>query len=668
MKLRIEGLSSCRNLIMLQILAKLPLRSLVCPLHVQAAYRQISVFHQRTHLKHCLVLCQQGTHLRTRNYSDNTKAGNQQQEEDVHFGRLSERYSVKTSFRKSSSDIQNLQYEEDKEEDRKTMRTRKYRTKANTPYWYFLRCKSKIKEGKLAEALELFEVQMLKEERLQPEEYNYTILIGGCGRVGYVKKAFQLYSNMKKRGLIPTDATYTALFNACAESPWKDSGLQYAVKLRKELLDKNIQLNPITYRSLLKSYSVCSGFQSGLEIFQEIIQKSSITSPDAFNILFMACVKDEQLGFRFSLQVWRQMLHLGIKPDIYTYNLILRATRDTGIGKPNEVLNILQNSKDLNVLRLSTGNSQEDKTTRGTKTKQESNKDFLHARLPLHNGSRDHQSTVTDLSSTGGQKDLKNTSQVAIKPSFAASNVPNLLDLHLNTDSVVSLTNVANPYDRFALIGDLEGFIQKMKENNVRPSIKTFTLMAEVMKPDQQSQATLVDLMDSFKIKPDLTFFNTLILKRSETMDLKSAMELLPVLAQRGIAPNIHTFCNLAKACRKKEDGLQLLQDMAIAGFQPNNHVYSTLINVAIKRLDYIYLTDILRDMKYRNVAPNEVVIRQLEFAAQYPPKFDRYQKKNVFLEKIDGFRGYYNRWLEWMDAEETEHPWKKYRTKHEND
>lgn len=217
--------------------------------------------------------------------------------------------------------------------------------------------KDLIRHRKIKEAIDVVEVRMLKDDKVKPENYLYNLLLGACGRVGYTKKAFQLYNDMKRRALKVTPGTYTALFNACANSPWPEDGLTRAKHLHQIMIEKRYEPNDTNYNSMIKAYGRCGDLKTAFSLVDEMIVKGFMIKDDTLNFLLQACISDKEAGFRHALLVWRKFVDKNIAPSLFSYNLMLRCIRDCNLGDlevTQEVIEQILSKPDI-FLQLNSG-------------------------------------------------------------------------------------------------------------------------------------------------------------------------------------------------------------------------------------------------------------------------------------------------------------------------
>ncbi|XP_016989806.1 pentatricopeptide repeat-containing protein 1, mitochondrial [Drosophila rhopaloa] len=444
---------------------------------------------------------------------------------------------------------------------------------------YARQIKDLMKANRLNEAIAVLEQRMLREDRVKPDKYIYNLLISGCAKAGYTRKAFALYTKMRQRGLQVTGGTYTSLFNACANAPSLGDGLAKAQILRENMLEKGYEPNVKNYNAMIKAYGRCGDVDTAYMLADEMVERRMELNADTFNFLLQACASNSEHGFRHALLTWHKMLQSGISPDYYSFNAILRCARDCGFGDLDSMREVIQQ-----IAPAATGKKPV---------------------LQLEEGEKDNlPSTSASATSLPAQIEVSTTSNEL--------ELPNLLLPQPHLGSLVALEDVTRPHERFLLLGGLTGFLEHMKQHKITPDIETFTTMLEVIPPTNAAEKQLLSFVRKIGLKADVDFFNILIKKRSMRFDYENAREVLSMIRTAGLRPDIVTYGVLALGCRTQEEARELLQQMQVAGIKMNMPILGAMLRQGCANKSFGYINEIIQLSLEEGIKPNESFLRHL--------------------------------------------------------
>lgn len=428
-------------------------------------------------------------------------------EDPDNFGTLSRLVNIPIEELEDEGDIKEEKYTSFKPLSNQKLTTKQYADLI----------KEYLKHKRLKQAIDVLEVRMLVEDQVQPENYIYNILIGACADFGYTKKAFKLYNSMKQRALKVTGDTYTCLFNACANSPWPLDGLKNAKHLRELMQEKGIEPNLTNYNCMIKAFGRCGDLSTAFQIVDEMKDKKIPIRVHTFNFLLQACITDKSTGLRHALIVWRKMLRMKEKPNIYSYNLMLKCVKDCNIGSKADI-------EELMLL------IQKDVQTMST-----SNIKLLDKEVPaLHT----HNSTSSTNQPTE-DKLITNDSPVPVGDNAtnlgtytSIGPMPNLLSKRPQMHQILDVIEVSTPQQKFTIVGGTNDFLREMKSYSVKPDIKTFTQILYLIEDNIESENKLLELIKEEDVKADIDFYNMLIKKRCLRSDYKSALVSIKFFSQ----------------------------------------------------------------------------------------------------------------------------------------
>ena len=511
----------------------------------------------------------------------------------------------------------------------------------------------------------------MKEERVKPLQPHFRILIYACAKAGHTAKAFQLYRQFRARALPRHVGIYADLFESCALGSNTKLGLENATWLRKKLAEEHFIPSFVLYHTMIKAFGRCGDLETAFELVDEMSNNGHKPTTETMSHLLQGCLSDKNNGFRHALLVWRRMRRRQIWPDLYTYNLMLRAAAECGLGDLSHTQDILQACLPVDShgrVKLPPSYNSVETGAKSKPIRKGQEKSFSVGETKAI---VDNEATGIEVLSREERLDI-----LGVVESEEEKRNRNLLVKRPNVSNVVALAPEDTAENRLALMGGTEGFLQIMAKDRVTPDIKTLSFLLAAAPNTKESEAEVLNLVTTLSITPTVPFFNQVIKARVVRRDLALGRSTLDELYKHGLTPDVQTFGVLAMCCKEPKECMQFLSELESLGATLNNEILGALVSSLAYAHDPRGVMNLMKAGERQGLKPSprfiQIVekffqhyrgmIKQKERGTRLPWRVEREAKSG--WQNWTEFSHYYKQWLMRTKPDLTTDPMAQYESK----
>ncbi|EME32788.1 Pentatricopeptide repeat-containing protein [Galdieria sulphuraria] len=175
--------------------------------------------------------------------------------------------------------------------------------------------------GKLRQVDKAFEIyDRMRKLQIQPDRITFNALISASGKAKNSIRALEAMGDMTEiYGLTPDRHSYNALIDACGKS----GDFTKAYEVFEEMRTKGIRPCTVTFNALIYGASRSHDLAASFKIVDLMLQEG--LNPDAYtmNTLISACNRRQDLSTAF--EVLEKFKQLGVHPDNVTFNTFIDA-------------------------------------------------------------------------------------------------------------------------------------------------------------------------------------------------------------------------------------------------------------------------------------------------------------------------------------------------------